>query len=238
MTCPIVAKIIVCGFFIFVPIWIGSELVSQKVAIEFNLEAAESWVTRDCLLLSGGLKKFDSSSGGKDTEVYQVLCARHDGDFRGTAFHGFATRDTAWRGISRLHDARHRAALAVTAHEATDIEATTRARRSRAAAPPPWRRGKRLLKPQVVLLVQPFNLSSYMEEMGDDLFNLTDLFYGDEKIALRYPSWEKKDTDTMFARFVREVGYISDSIRGARVAWHWPAPPALSPGGDASCRWR
>ena len=90
----------------------------------------------------------------------------------------------------------------MTAHEATDIEATTRARRSRAAAaaPPPRRRGKRLLKPQVVLLVQPFNLSSYTEEMGDDLFNLTDLFYGDEKIALRYPYWEKKDTDTMFER--------------------------------------
>jgi hypothetical protein len=52
----------------------------------------------------------------------------------------------------------------------------------------------------VVLLVQPFNRSSYTEEMGDDLFSLTDLFYGDEKIALRYPYWEKKDTDTMFER--------------------------------------
>ena len=113
--CPAIFKFIVCGFFIFVPIWIGSELVSQEVAIEFNLEAAESWVTRDCLLLSRELKKFVSSCGGKDCSTYQVLCARHDGDFRGTAFHGFMTCNTAWRGISRLHDARHRVARHFTA---------------------------------------------------------------------------------------------------------------------------
>jgi hypothetical protein len=55
----------------------------------------------------------------------------------------------------------------------------------------------------VVLRVQPIDLSSYTDEMGDDLFSLPELFYEGEKNALRYPYWKKEDASTMFTRWDR-----------------------------------
>ena len=119
---------VVCVLFI-VPLIIGSVLVAQRESIEFNIEAAESWVSGDCLLLYKSLNgpyktgrrlgQDDDDDAGRrlgqdddnDNPAYQVLCvcvlatmeadtSRGDDDLCGAAFHGLTTRATP-RGARR-----------------------------------------------------------------------------------------------------------------------------------------